>query len=131
MSIINWPVSGGYIPTTTTTGTGIVVGAGGQYWPPSTTYLYPNTVDPLSNSAVPVGDHYMLLKGSFEIISDGKSYQLSDVLNLCKNVKYMKINNEIVVHKPVWDAMMTFLKDEKGYAGLTPNEFLDKLFAPK
>ena len=83
------------------------------------------------SSAIPVGEHFMCLQGSFEIRAHGESHQLVNVLDACKNIKYMKVNSEVILPKPVWDALFTYMKGEDAYAGLHPSEFLDKIFAPK
>jgi hypothetical protein len=43
----------------------------------------------------------------------------------------MKINDEIIIHKPVYDAIWTYMKNDDNYAGMHLSEFLDKMFAPK
>ena len=96
----------------------------------TTGYWYPNQNQLTSSiaSATNVGDSFINITGSFQLHAHGKEYQVVDILNLCKNIKYMKINNEIIITKVVWDALFTYINGENAYANLSPSEFIDKVF---
>lgn len=94
-------------------------------------YNWGSQTDPLDAFMTLIGQNFIMIRGSFTIKGNGREYSIEEVLNSCQHVRYLKKNSDMVIDKAVWDALMTFVKCEDGYAGLSPAEYLDKIFSPK
>lgn len=124
-----------YTPTTTTTNTP------SQYYPYTVTYPnggitlagYPwsQQTDPLDIFMQEIGQNFVMVRGSFVVKGPEREYTIEEVLKDCRHVRYLKKNQELIIDRAVWDAIMTFVRCEEGYADLTPTQYLDKVFAPK
>lgn len=72
-----------------------------------------------------VGDKFILIRGAIDY--GGKS--IYQILSKTKNVRFLSIEQELLVPKYIWDAILMYLMNDEGkqYADLPLHEFLDKL----
>ena len=60
-------------------------------------------------------------------ILDNKRWTLKSILRDCKNILYIEADEEVVIGKHIWAAIEKLISSD-GYAGMTPSEFIDKLY---
>lgn len=103
-----------------------------QIFNTNNTYLTPYDMNIVAGSipgTMIYNNTWVALPSHVSVYQGGIQYRINDILKSCKNIKFLESQEGFMVNKVVYDVLLSYLKDEKPYAGMTPSEFIDAVLA--